>query len=103
MAKRSVIWTPRAEAELKEVLHFYINRNKSTSYSARLLDDIEKMTGLVSRFPYLGRLTSNGVTRVVVKGKYLLFLKYTATQSRLCPFGTIDETQKIEWLNNFNF
>jgi plasmid stabilization system protein ParE len=73
MAKRSVIWTPRAEAELKEVLQFYRDRNESTTYSVRLLDDVEKLTGLVSRFPYLGRITTNGVTRVVVKGKYLLF------------------------------
>lgn len=73
MAKRSVIWTPRAEAELKAVLQFYIDRNKSTIYSAKLLKDVEKLTGLISRFPHMGRITTNGVTRVVVKGKYLLF------------------------------
>lgn len=73
MAKRGVIWTPRAEAEFRSVLQFYISRNKSNVYSLKLLSEVEKLTGLLSRFPYSGRITSNGITRVVVKGKYLLF------------------------------
>jgi plasmid stabilization system protein ParE len=73
MAKRGIIWAPRAETELKDVLQFYLNRNKSNVYSLRLLNEVEKVTDLLARFPYLGRVTSNGVTRVIVKGKYLMF------------------------------
>jgi plasmid stabilization system protein ParE len=73
MAERKVIWSKRAEQELRNVLEFYINRNKSTTYSSRLLNEVEKFTLLLPRFPYLGRTTSNGKTRIVVKGKFLIF------------------------------
>jgi len=73
MAARKVIWSSRAKNELKGVLTFYIDRNKSTAYSTRLLSEVEKLTNLLPKFPYLGRVTTNGKTRVVVKGRFLIF------------------------------
>ncbi|MBS1682242.1 MAG: type II toxin-antitoxin system RelE/ParE family toxin [Bacteroidetes bacterium] len=73
MDEKQIIWSKRAESELKQVLNFYIERNKSKKYSLKLLDEVEKMVGLLTSFPYIGRISDNGITRVVVKEKFLIF------------------------------
>jgi plasmid stabilization system protein ParE len=73
MGKRTVIWTKRAEDELKNVLEFYIERNQSNYYSLKLIEEVEKVTKLISSFPLMGRISNNGKTRVLVKNKFLIF------------------------------
>ena len=36
MAKRKVVWSHRANIKLFEILEFYTERNKSTTYSSKL-------------------------------------------------------------------
>jgi plasmid stabilization system protein ParE len=67
MAQRKIIWSHRAEEELYTILDFYNQRNKSTAYSIKLLSSIEKIIGLLPKNKYLGRLSENELTRVVVK------------------------------------
>lgn len=73
MAERKIIWSARAESELLKVLEFYINRNGNTTYSAKLLDRVEKSVLLLLSYPSLGHLTENGITRAVVKDKFMIF------------------------------
>lgn len=73
MDQKEIIWSKRAKEELYNVLDFYINRNGSTTYSLKLLSDSEDITELLKHNHYLGRLTENRITRVVVKEAYLIF------------------------------
>lgn len=73
MAKRKIIWSARAENELLKVLEFYINRNGNASYSAKLLERVEKSVSLLLSYPLLGHLTENRITRVIVKDKFMIF------------------------------
>lgn len=72
MAKRKIIWSKRAEAELKSILEFYTQRNQSIEYSLSILEDIERYTELLKDFPELGRLSKNKKSRILVIKEFLL-------------------------------
>jgi toxin YoeB len=46
---------------------------KSTQYSLKLLNEIEKLTNTLSKNELIGRLTSNKITRVIPMKVYLIF------------------------------
>ena len=73
MAERKIIWSARAENELLKVLEFYITRNGNATYSAKLLNRIEKSVSLLLSYPSLGHLTENRITKVLVKDKFMIF------------------------------
>lgn len=65
MAQKRVIWSPRANAELKDILEFYLKRNGSPDYSLKLLETVDAMVGLLLQHPLMGRITSDGRARVI--------------------------------------
>jgi plasmid stabilization system protein ParE len=73
MDQKQIIWSHRAEEELYSILEFYITRNKSATYSKKLLSSVEKLIDLLPKNKYLGRLSENGFTRVIVKKEFLIF------------------------------
>ena|SRR6187551_2674128 len=73
MAQKQIIWSQRAEEELYSVLDFYNQRNKSATYSRKLLSSVEKLISLLPKNKHLGRLSENEFTRVVVKKEFLIF------------------------------
>ena len=73
MDQKEIIWSKKAKEELYNILDFYINRNGSPAYSLKLLSDTENLIGLLKKNPYLGRLSDNRTTRVIVKDDYLIF------------------------------
>lgn len=73
MAKKTIIWSTRANYELKTVLEFYNIRNGNANYSLKLLDEIADLLKTLSQNVFMGRLTSNKKTRVIVMEVYLIF------------------------------
>jgi toxin YoeB len=73
MDQKEIIWSIKAKEELYNILDFYIKRNGSPTYSLKLLSDSEEITQLLKNNHYLGRLTENRITRVIVKDAYLIF------------------------------
>ncbi|MFN8283720.1 MAG: type II toxin-antitoxin system RelE/ParE family toxin [Chitinophagales bacterium] len=57
MAANKIIWHPVAKIELKEILDFYIWRNKSKSYSEKLLHKINTQINSFLIFPYAAKNT----------------------------------------------
>jgi hypothetical protein len=49
MGERAIIWSRRAETELRDALEFYIDRNQSNKYSLTLLTEVEKAANLTSK------------------------------------------------------
>lgn len=74
MAKRTIIWSTRAESELKSVLDFYNSRNANNKYSLRLLDQVKQITDILSENEFIGRLSEDKRTRVIVNECLLNFL-----------------------------
>ena len=79
MAERKVIWSKRAETELKSILEFYTQRNQSADYSLSILENIERYTDLLKDYPELGRLSENKKSRILVIREFLLI--YDLTQN----------------------
>lgn len=57
MAKKQVVWTDTAIAELEGILQFYLDRNQNNNYSNWLLLAIEKRIELISMYSQIGRET----------------------------------------------
>lgn len=70
---RKVIWSEKAAFERREILNYWINRNKSKSYSKKLNHQIRKTILLISEFPELGIQTDRPNIRVRVVNIYLIF------------------------------
>ena len=100
MAKRKIIWSARAESELRHVLGFYINRNGNTNYSTKLLDKTEKIVSLLTNYPELGHLTENKITRVVVKGEFMIL--YEVSDLFIEIVSLLNQHQKKYYLSNRN-
>jgi toxin YoeB len=73
MAGKKVVWSTRANNELKATLEFYNGRNGDSTYSLKLLNEIDDLLLTVSQSELIGRLTSNRKTRVIVLKVYLIF------------------------------
>ena len=92
MVKKQIVWSFHAETELKGILEYYNNRNKSTNYSLTLLSEIEDLLNTLSQSEFIGRLTLNKKTRVVVMKVYLVFYEIHENQIEILSFW--DNRQK---------
>ena len=58
MVSKRIIWSTHASRELKQILEYFNQRNKSSRYSLKLLNEIEYLTNNLSNNEFIGRLTS---------------------------------------------
>ena len=80
MEKRKIIWSQRATIKLFEILDFYINRNKSKSYSIKLYKRFTKELNLLRKQPDLGRITDDESVRGLIIEEFILFYEITEHQ-----------------------
>jgi hypothetical protein len=57
MAKRDIIWTKTADLQFVGILEYWVKRNKSASYSKKLLKLVSKRTNQISEKPFSYRST----------------------------------------------
>ncbi len=86
MAGKKIIWSRNAKIELKKTLEYYNTRNGSSKYSLKLLTEIEELTQTLSKTEFIGRLTSNKITRVIPMKVYLLFYEITDEKITILSF-----------------
>ena len=73
MAKIKVIWSRTAYFQRKIILLFWVENNKSTTYSKKLVSEIRSATTLLSKFPNLGKPTDINRVNCYVMGNYSLY------------------------------
>ncbi len=84
MAKRKINWTEKANFERKEILQYWINRNKSKRYSIKLNKLFGETLKKTAENPMIGRKTDfNENIRVKIVRDYLLFYKFDDKQLKL--------------------
>ena len=72
MAKRKITWTKKANSERKEILEYWIDRNKSKTFSIKLnLLIIENLRLIMSK-PEIGKKTELENVRIRIIRDYLL-------------------------------
>ena len=70
MAKYKISWSVEAEIDLTEILEFYIQRNKTATYSKKLYSKIKKDILSISKNPKLGLETELDTVRALITGDY---------------------------------
>lgn len=99
MADKKIIWSTRASKELRHILEYFNQRNKSTRYSLKLLNDIENLTRSLSKNESIGRLTSNKFTRVIPVKIYLIFYEINQCNIEIVSFWDNRQDKNTENTN----
>ncbi len=76
MAKQ-VIWSPRAQQDRKQILEYWINRNKSNTYSKKLDSRFREAIAIIRDYPQIGKKTDEKNVRIKVVKDYLLIYEET--------------------------
>jgi len=77
MAKRKIVWSDRAQKRLYGILEFYIERNKSKSYSIKLFKLLNKEVKLLLKYPDLGLKTSEESVRGLIIDTFIIYYEVT--------------------------
>ncbi|MBW7871517.1 MAG: type II toxin-antitoxin system RelE/ParE family toxin [Flavobacteriia bacterium] len=96
MAKRKINWTEKANFERKEILEYWINRNKSKTYSIKLNKLFVETMKRVADFPEIGRKTDLDETvSLKIVRDYLVFYEYDESQIKILAVwdGNRDESK----------
>ncbi|GEJ46266.1 type II toxin-antitoxin system RelE/ParE family toxin [Chryseobacterium sp. ON_d1] len=80
MAKRKVIWTVKANKERKEILEYWMLRNKTRTFSIKLNRLILYNIGLLADHPTIGRKTDIEKVRVKIVRDYLIFYEFSNSE-----------------------
>ncbi|WP_373496607.1 type II toxin-antitoxin system RelE/ParE family toxin [Aquiflexum sp.] len=86
MAKRIVVWTKTADLQLVGILEYWVNRNKSNSYSKKLLRLVGEKTNQIAKTPFLYKSTDFKDIRVASMGNFNIFYKVTDGQIIITAF-----------------
>jgi plasmid stabilization system protein ParE len=94
MAQRTIIWSRRATIKLYSILEFYIHRNKSKTYSAKLFTKINKEIKLLRNNPDLGIKTTEETIRGLIIESYIIY--YQVTENEIIIHSIWDSRQNPE-------
>ena len=77
MAKKEVVWSVRAQQDRLEILEYWINRNKSKSYSEKLYRLFNTSVELLAERPEIGKSTDLKDVRIKVIREYRLIYQHS--------------------------
>ena len=86
MAKRNVIWTRTADIQFVGILEYWANRNKSNTYSKKLLQLVSKRTKQIAKNPLIYKEADFKNTRVASLGNFSIFYKVTNEEIIITAF-----------------
>lgn len=75
MAKRNVIWTKTADLQFIGILEYWVKRNKSTTYSKKLVKLVSERTKQIANHPFMYKKTNFKNVRVASLGNFSIFYK----------------------------
>jgi len=99
MAVKTIIWSDLAKSQFKGILEYFIERNQSTSYSLKLINETEDVLSNLSKNEFIGRLTSNKKTRVIPMKVYLIFYEIKKDSIEIISFwDNRQDEKKIDFI-----
>ena len=75
MAKRNVAWTKTADLQFIGILEYWVKRNKSNTYSKKLLKLVSERTKQIAENPLIYKKTDFKDTRITSLGNFSIFYK----------------------------
>jgi plasmid stabilization system protein ParE len=86
MAKRNVNWTRTADLQFVGILDYWVKRNKSNSYSKKLVKLVSERTKLIAEKPLIYKATDFKDVRVASLGNFSIFYKVTDIEIIITAF-----------------
>jgi len=86
MAKRKIVWTQTAARQRRNILEYWVNRNKSNAYSIKLLRLSNEKTKVIGQNPKLFRLTDYPQTHMAAMSHYSIFYKFNSEEVIVTAF-----------------
>ena len=95
---KQVVWSPKAQAERKSVLEYWVKRNKSKTYSLKLNRLIKEAINLIISNPDIGRKTDIPNVRIKIIRDYLIFYEIRDESLHILSFWhSRQDPQKIKF------
>lgn len=76
MAKRKVVWTRTTDIQFVGILEYWLNRNKSNTYSKKLVKLVSERTKQIAQQPLIFKATDFKDTRVASLWNFSIYFKY---------------------------
>ena len=73
---QKIVWAQKAKRELIDILQYWVDRNKSNTFSLKLNSLIESQLNLILEQPKIGRKTDIPNVYIKVIHKYLLYYEF---------------------------
>lgn len=86
MAKRTVVWTRTADLQLVGIFEYWVKRNKSNSYSKKLMILVSERTKEIAEKPFIYISTDFKDIRVASMGNFSIYFKVTNEQIIIYAF-----------------
>ncbi|WP_026632398.1 type II toxin-antitoxin system RelE/ParE family toxin [Dyadobacter alkalitolerans] len=97
MAKQ-VIWSVRALNDRKEILGYWIERNKSNSYSKKLNFLFKEAVKLIAKHPKIGKLTDEENVRIKIIRNYFIIYEETETHIHILTlWSSHQDPESLDW------
>lgn len=77
MAQRNVVWTKTADIQFVGVLQYWLDKNKSNTYSKKLIRLVENRIKQIAKTPYTYKSTDFKDVRVASLGNFSIYFKVT--------------------------
>lgn len=82
-----IIWTQRAKSEFDDTCNFWINKNKSNTYSEKLLDETLRKINIILENPKIGTESKkNKLRRVLVLENFSLTYRLSKDSIHIVSF-----------------
>ena len=86
MAKRNVIWTKTADIQFVGVLEYWVKKNKSNTYSKKLVQLVSERTNQIAKKPFLYKSTDFKNIRVASLKTFSIYYKVSDAEIIVTAF-----------------
>ncbi|MCC5921559.1 MAG: type II toxin-antitoxin system RelE/ParE family toxin [Cyclobacteriaceae bacterium] len=86
MAQRTVRWTRTADIQYIGILEYWLNRNKSATYSKKLINIVSEKTKQIAKTPFIYKKTDFKDVRVASIENFSIFCKVTPDEILITAF-----------------
>ncbi len=102
MAERKIIWTRTADIQFVSVLEYWIQRNKTATYSKKLLQLVTDRTKQIAQNPFSYKKAKFDNTRVASLGNFSIFYKVNENEIIITAFwdNRQDPSKLLKFLRN---
>jgi len=102
MAKRTVVWTETAAKQRREILRYWVERNKTTTYAEKLIKLTSEQIKIILTNPRLFKSSDFPDTYVSALGHFSIYYKFTKDLLIITAFwdNRQDPKKLLDILNN---